>query len=188
LDSYASCPHAIFVRRAFGDGANHSRKAREDQRKVKCCDIGSSSLAEAIAQWQRHYGHFYRFVEPGRILSPECHREVRAEGGRDGEGQAGAQYEISVDGVPRKLRMTEHRLSATSIQQIEFKLEKAERGMAMLIDAERVMQLRDRGIGGDPTPRMAPSARAARLRRHNASLCPRRVTDEKKPRLCWQSQ
>jgi hypothetical protein len=48
--------------------------------------------------------------------------------------------------------MTEHRLSATSIQQIEFKLEKAERGMAMLIDAERVMQLRDRGIGGDPTP------------------------------------
>ena len=59
-------------------------KAREDGRKVKCCDIGSTSLAEAIAQWQRHYGHFYRLVEPGRIVSPqsERHREARAEGGR----------------------------------------------------------------------------------------------------------
>ena len=45
-------------------------KAREDQRKVKCCDIGSSPLAEAIAQWQRHSGLFYRLVESGRIVSP----------------------------------------------------------------------------------------------------------------------
>jgi hypothetical protein len=46
-------------------------KAREDGRKVKCCDIGSTSRAEAIAEWQRHYGHFYRLVEPGRIVSPQ---------------------------------------------------------------------------------------------------------------------
>ena len=39
--------------------------------------------------------------------------------------------------------MTEHRLSTTTIRQIEFELEKAERGMAMPYDAERVMQLRD---------------------------------------------
>ena len=38
--------------------------------------------------------------------------------------------------------MTEHRLSTTIIRQIEFELEKAERGMAMPYDAERVMQLR----------------------------------------------
>ena len=50
-------------------------KAREDGRKVKCCDIGSTSRAEAIAEWQRHYGHFYRLVEPGRIVSP--HPQIR---------------------------------------------------------------------------------------------------------------
>ena len=38
--------------------------------------------------------------------------------------------------------MTEHRLSANTIRQIEFELEKAERGLAMPYDAERVMQLR----------------------------------------------
>ena len=38
--------------------------------------------------------------------------------------------------------MTENRLSATTIRQIEFEPEKAERGMAMPHDAERVMQLR----------------------------------------------
>jgi hypothetical protein len=37
---------------------------------------------------------------------------------------------------------TEHRLSTTTIRQIEFELEKAEHGMAMPYDAERVMQLR----------------------------------------------
>jgi hypothetical protein len=53
-------------------------KAREDGRKVKCCDIGSTSRAEAIAEWQRHYGHFYRLVEPGRIVSPHPQsREMR---------------------------------------------------------------------------------------------------------------
>jgi hypothetical protein len=36
---------------------------------------------------------------------------------------------------------TEPRLSATTIRQIEFELEKAERGMPY--DAERVMQLRN---------------------------------------------
>jgi hypothetical protein len=38
--------------------------------------------------------------------------------------------------------MTEHRMSTTAVRQIEFELEKAERGMAMPYDAERVMQLR----------------------------------------------
>ena len=42
----------------------------------------------------------------------------------------------------RIVGMTENRLSATTIRQIEFELEKAERGMAMPYDAERVMQLR----------------------------------------------
>ena len=32
---------------------------------------------------------------------------------------------------------------STTIQQIEFELEKAERGLAMPYDAERVMQLRN---------------------------------------------
>ena len=56
-------------------------KAREDGRKIKCCDIGSASRAEAVAEWQRHYGHFYRLVESGRIVSPqsEPHREARSE-------------------------------------------------------------------------------------------------------------
>ena len=35
--------------------------------------------------------------------------------------------------------MTEHRLSAATIRQIEFEFEKAEHGMAMPYDAERVM-------------------------------------------------
>ena len=38
--------------------------------------------------------------------------------------------------------MTEHRLSPTTIRQIEFELEKAEHGLAMPYDAERVMELR----------------------------------------------
>ena len=56
-------------------------KAREDGRKIKCCDIGSASRAEAVAEWQRHYGHFYRLVESGRIVWPqsEPHREARSE-------------------------------------------------------------------------------------------------------------
>ena len=38
--------------------------------------------------------------------------------------------------------MTEHRVSATTIRQIEFELEMAEHGMAMPYDAGRVTQLR----------------------------------------------
>jgi hypothetical protein len=45
-------------------------KARDDGRKVRSCDIGSTSRADAIAEWQRHYGHFYRYVESGNIVSP----------------------------------------------------------------------------------------------------------------------
>ena len=50
---------------------------------------------------------------------------------------------------------TEPRLSATTIRQIEFELEKAERGMAMPYDAERVMQLRG-------MPQEAPQAETVR--------------------------
>jgi hypothetical protein len=45
--------------------------AQRKGRRVRCCNIGSASRAHAIAEWQRHYGHFYRFVEAGRIVSPE---------------------------------------------------------------------------------------------------------------------
>ena len=45
--------------------------AQNKGRKVRCCNIGSASRAHAIAEWQRHYGHFYHFVEPGRIVSIE---------------------------------------------------------------------------------------------------------------------
>jgi hypothetical protein len=40
-------------------------------RKIRCCNTGSVSRAHAISEWQRHYGHFYRFVESGRIVSSE---------------------------------------------------------------------------------------------------------------------
>jgi hypothetical protein len=45
--------------------------AKYQGRKIRCCNIGSVSRADALAEWQRHYGHFYRFVESGRIVSPE---------------------------------------------------------------------------------------------------------------------
>jgi hypothetical protein len=45
--------------------------AKYEGRKIRCCNIGSVSHAHAMAEWQRHYGHFYRFVESGRIVSPE---------------------------------------------------------------------------------------------------------------------
>jgi hypothetical protein len=45
--------------------------AKYQGRKIRCCNIGSVSRAHAMAEWQRHYGHFYRFVESGRIVSPE---------------------------------------------------------------------------------------------------------------------
>jgi hypothetical protein len=46
-------------------------KAREEGRNLKCCDIGSTSSAEAIAEWQWRYGRFYRLVKPGFIVSPQ---------------------------------------------------------------------------------------------------------------------
>ena len=59
-------------------------KARGDGRNIKSCDIGSSSRSDVIAEWQRHYGLFYRLVEPGNIVLPqsERRREARAERGR----------------------------------------------------------------------------------------------------------
>jgi hypothetical protein len=45
--------------------------AKREGRRIRCCNIGSTSRAHAIAEWQRHYGHFYRFVESGRIVSLE---------------------------------------------------------------------------------------------------------------------
>jgi hypothetical protein len=44
--------------------------AQHDGRRIRCCNIGSTSRAHAIAEWQRHYGHFYQFVAAGRIVSP----------------------------------------------------------------------------------------------------------------------
>ena len=55
-------------------------KAREEGRNVKCCDVGSMSRAEGIAEWQRHYGHFYRLVEPGRIVSPHTQSREKRRG------------------------------------------------------------------------------------------------------------
>ena len=62
-------------------------KARDDGRNVKSCDIGSSSRSDAIAEWQRHYGLFYRLVEPGNIVSPQSQRHLKGDG--DSEGQPG---------------------------------------------------------------------------------------------------
>ena len=42
--------------------------ARSEGRNVRCCNLGEKSRADASAVWQRHYGHFYRFVESGRVL------------------------------------------------------------------------------------------------------------------------
>jgi hypothetical protein len=44
--------------------------AQQEGRKVKSVNLGSSSRAEAMRVWQEHYGHFYQFVPPGRIISP----------------------------------------------------------------------------------------------------------------------
>jgi hypothetical protein len=42
--------------------------ARSEGRNVRCCNVREKSRTDTIAVWQRHYGHFYRFVESGRIL------------------------------------------------------------------------------------------------------------------------
>ena len=57
-------------------------KARDESRNIKSCDIGSTSRADAIAEWQRHYGLFYRLVDSGNIVSPHPQsREMRRERG-----------------------------------------------------------------------------------------------------------
>jgi hypothetical protein len=43
--------------------------AQHEGRRIRCCNIGSKSRAHAMSMWQRHYGHFYHFVPPGRIVS-----------------------------------------------------------------------------------------------------------------------
>jgi hypothetical protein len=45
--------------------------AQQDGRRIRCCNIGSTSRADAIAEWQRHYGRHYRLIRAGRIVSPE---------------------------------------------------------------------------------------------------------------------
>jgi hypothetical protein len=45
--------------------------AKHEGRTIRCCNIGSTSRADAIAEWQRHYGRHYRLVRDGRIVSPE---------------------------------------------------------------------------------------------------------------------
>jgi hypothetical protein len=59
-------------------------KARDDGRNIKSCDIGSTTRRDAIAEWQRHYGLFYRLVEPGNIVSPQS---ARRRGGRAERGR-----------------------------------------------------------------------------------------------------
>jgi hypothetical protein len=49
-------------------------KARDDGRNIKSCEIGSTSRSDAVAEWQRHYGLFYRLVEPGNIVLPQSER------------------------------------------------------------------------------------------------------------------
>jgi hypothetical protein len=44
--------------------------AQQQGRKIKCCNLGSLSRDHAKKIWQQHYGHFYQFVPPGRIVSP----------------------------------------------------------------------------------------------------------------------
>jgi len=49
-------------------------KARDDGRNIKSREIGSTSRSDAVAEWQRHYGLFYRLVEPGNIVLPQSER------------------------------------------------------------------------------------------------------------------
>ena len=62
--------------------------------------------------------------------------------------------------------MTMHRVSAATIRQIEFELEKAEHGMSMPYDAERVAQLRS-------------MLREARKQKLSAGLRARREKDDR---------
>jgi hypothetical protein len=58
-------------------------KARDDGRNIKSCDIGSTSRAAAVAEWQRHYGLFYRLVEPGKIVMPQSERRPEERAKKD---------------------------------------------------------------------------------------------------------
>ena len=46
------------------------KAAQQEGRKIKCCNLGSPSRVHAKELWQQHYGHFYQFVPPGRIVAP----------------------------------------------------------------------------------------------------------------------
>ena len=50
---------------------NAIEAAKHEGRTVRCCNIGSTSRADAIAEWQRHYGRHYRLIGDGCIVSPE---------------------------------------------------------------------------------------------------------------------
>ena len=45
--------------------------AKHEGRTIRCCNIGSTSRADAIAEWKRHYGRIYRLVGAGHIVSLE---------------------------------------------------------------------------------------------------------------------
>ena len=82
------------------------------------------------------------------LHAPQAAKPAHLQPGGDaGPSQGRVRGELeAVEGVGGGggdiVGMTENRVSAITIQQIEFELEKAERGMAMPYDAERVMQLR----------------------------------------------
>lgn len=48
--------------------------ARDEGRKIRCCNLREKSRADAITIWLRHYGHFYRFVGSGKIILRSQHR------------------------------------------------------------------------------------------------------------------
>jgi hypothetical protein len=58
--------------------------AQEGGRNVRGFDIAAASRTAAIREWQRHYGHLYRLVEPGSIVYPSqveglrTHRKARS--------------------------------------------------------------------------------------------------------------
>ena len=102
------------ARRAFQP--THQREPVVDSREARCT-LPASQADEN--------------VEPGRNArrgQDQVRRELEAVEGVGGDGG-----DI--------VAMTEHRLSAATIRQIEFELEKAEHGLAMPYDAERVGQL-----------------------------------------------
>jgi hypothetical protein len=57
--------------------------AQQAGRRIRCCNIGSTSRADAIAEWQRHYGRHYRLMREGRVVSPEWRPAVKREAEED---------------------------------------------------------------------------------------------------------